>query len=152
MYYDQEKEFSTVSSKMQNNSNTERSVFIVYNILACKIIGWVLPNMRVLLYLPCTHTSFYKFIAFPIDLNGTLDFSCLVVIFFFISQHFCMLCCLFLFLLQSRWKSNNAQKGLYAYIIFTYPSIIVYYSWWLRLKVGVITMFRNTLGILHLFV
>ena len=81
MYYDHDEEFSTVSSKMQNNSNTERSVLIVYNILACEIIGWVLPNMRVLLYLPCTHTSFYKFIAFPIDLNGTLDFSCLVVIF-----------------------------------------------------------------------
>ena len=81
MCYDQEEDFSTVSNIMQNNSKTEKSVFIVYNIFACRIIGWALPNMRVLLYLPCTHTSFYKFIAFPIDLNGTLDFSCLVVIF-----------------------------------------------------------------------
>ena len=118
MYYDHDEEFSTVSSKMQNNSNTERSVFIVYNILACEIIGWVLPNMRVLLYLSCTHTSFYKFIAFPIDLNGTLDFSCLVVIFLYIPTFLHVM----LFVLVSfaeSLKINNAQKGLCAYIIFT---------------------------------
>ena len=78
MCYDQEEDFSTVSNIMQNNSKTEKSVFIVYNIFACIIIGWALPNMRVLLYFLCTHISFYKFIAFPIDLNSTLDFGCFV--------------------------------------------------------------------------